>query len=196
MEVAPCELCPDDALPADHLMEWLQENCPDHILSPPGALTAQLAKGLEVDERMLHIGVESVLTDFDLKMTSVHDSWLHKRDVTLDAYLNQVRLVGEDCDGLFIWGASWWLNKRITIASMAGLWSSLDDGGEDELLLVFMENGFHHLLLLPTQQEESLVYPLQPPNAGWTMCLPLLGVLVCDLDDVQIQTGFIPKADQ
>ncbi len=112
-------------------------------------------------------------------------SWLvGKRDVTLDAYLNQVRLVGEDCDSLFIWGALWWLDKRITVASMASLWSSLDNGGEDELSLVFTKNGFHYLLLLPTQQEESLVYPLQLPNAGWTACPPLLQVLVCDLDDI------------
>ena len=74
MASGPCELCPDDALPVDHLTDWLQENCPDQSLSPPGTLAAQLAKGLEVEEKMLWLGVESILTDLDSEMILVHDS--------------------------------------------------------------------------------------------------------------------------
>ena len=73
---SPCKLCPDDALPADHLTDWLHENCPDQSLSPPGMMVVQLAKGLGVEKKMLHLGVESVLTDFDSEMISVHDLWL------------------------------------------------------------------------------------------------------------------------
>ena len=99
---SPCELCPDDALLVDHLTDWLHENCPDQSLSPPGTMAAQLAKGLEVEEKMLHLGVESILTDLDSGMILVHDLWLSERGISLD----QVQLVGSDTDGLFIWCAS------------------------------------------------------------------------------------------
>ncbi len=75
---APCELGPDNALPAVHLMDWLHENCPDRCLSLGGTLAAQLAKALEMDECSLHLGVESVLIDMDTAMMEVHDSWLRE----------------------------------------------------------------------------------------------------------------------
>ncbi len=98
---ALCELGPDDALPAVHLMDWLRENCPDRCLSPGGTLAAQLARALEMDEHSLCLGVESVLTDMDTAMMEVRDSWLREWDVSLDQYLDQVQLMGENSDGLF-----------------------------------------------------------------------------------------------
>ena len=185
MASGPCELCPDDALPEDHLTDWLQENCPDQSLSLPGVLAAQLAKGLEVEEKMLWLGVESVLTDLDLEMISECDSWLSERGISLDAYLDQVQIVGTDTDGFFIWCASKWLDRKITAASMAGLWSSIEAGDGEKVSLVFTENGFHCLLSSTVQHEEDLVYPLQPPNAGWSTSPPLLWVPVCDLDNMR-----------
>ena len=196
MECGPCKLCLDKALPADHLQEWFQENCLDHSLSLPRALAAQLAKGLEVEEKMLCMGVESVLTDLDAEMISVWDCWLQERGISLNIYLDQVRLVGEDCDGFFIWSASCWLDRKITVASMDGLWSSMDSGEGEEVSLVFTENEFHCLLLVPKlQEEENLVYELQPPDAAWSTSSPLLWSPVSDLDDVQMHMGFIPKAE-
>ena len=81
------------------------------------------------------------------------------------------------------------------MASMAGLWSSMETGDGEEFSLVFTENSFHHLLVSISQYKENLVYPLQLPSAGWSLSPPLLQVPVCDLDDVRKQIGFIPKAD-
>ena len=81
--------------------------------------------------------------------------------------------MGTDTDGFFIWCASKWLDRKITVALMAGLWSSMEVGDREEVSLVFTENGFHHLLLLTVQHKENLVYPLQLPNAGWSTS-PLL----------------------
>ncbi len=134
---------------------------------------------------MLCLGVESILTDLDLEMISVHDLWLSEQGIALDAYLDQVQLVGSDTDGLFIWCASKWLNQRITVASMAGLWSSIETGDGEEVSLVFTENGFHCLLISTSQYEENLVYPLQPPSAEWSLSPPLLQAPVCDLDDMR-----------
>ncbi len=53
-------------------------------------MAVQLAKGLEVEEKMLHLGVESVLTDLDSEMISVCDLWLSEQGIALDAYLDQI----------------------------------------------------------------------------------------------------------
>lgn len=98
----PVELCLDDVLPSEGLTEWLEENCPGCHLSPLGTMASQLAKGLQVEEKILRLGVKSVLTDIDSKVCQVCDDWLTDRDLSLDQYLEQVCLVGADCDDLFL----------------------------------------------------------------------------------------------
>ncbi len=110
---------------------------------------------------MLHLGIESILTELSMDMIKVCDEWLGEGGVSLDLYLDQVKIVGEDCDGLFIWAVSKWLEKRITVASMVGLWSSMTDNDLEEVFLVFTENGFHRLLPC-CEQQESLPFPFQP----------------------------------
>ncbi len=44
-----------DALPADDMERWLQQNYPGKCLSPPGALASQLAKQLQLEECVLRV---------------------------------------------------------------------------------------------------------------------------------------------
>ena len=115
--------------------------------------------------------------------------------MSLDQYLDQVWLIRENSDGLFLWAVALWVVKSVLLALLAGVWVSSGSPNQEDVSLVFTENSFHRLMLIK-QSWEDKPFPFQLPSSDWNDVAPSLQVHAVDLDDVCERMGFIPKQDQ
>ena len=81
------------------------------------------------------------------------------------------------------------------LALLVGVWVSSGSLNQEDVSLVFTENGFHRLMLIKQSWEDE-PFPFQLPSSDWNDVAPSLWVHAVDLDDVRERMGFIPKQDQ
>ena len=134
-----------DALLADDMERWLQQNYLGKCLSPPGALASQLAKQLQLGECVLRARAHEEFLGVDLTLQKICDRWLTEIVVSKEEYATKLVLLGSTADGLLPLLVACFAEVDITVVHGWGLWTTkatTQGSTEDNIFLVYMDQGF------------------------------------------------------